>query len=151
MTVLKLPVYYLSFVRCHHKSVTRGRHLFGNRSFHSQVVSQPQIAIMTNFLTSWHIFDIMTNFSLDYVFLMSWHIFDKLFDIMTNVLTSGHIFLYYDILFDVITYFLYYDVFLTLWRTLWCYDEFCWRHYVFLTSWQTFWCHDVFLMSWWTF
>ena len=75
--------------------------------------------IMTNFLTSWRIFDFMTNHLAylwrDDIFLMSWQTFwsnDEPFvimtclDIMTKVLTPG--------------------------RTVW-------RHGVFLASWRIFW------------
>ena len=60
----------------------------------------------------------------------------RIFDIMTNILTSWRV-------FDDMTF----DVFLTSWRTFW-------HHDIFLTSCRvlpTLWCHDVFLTSWRTF
>ena len=100
---------------------------------------------MTNFLTSWRAFDVMTIFSALWrsltwwqTFLSSW----RIFDLMMILLTSWCV-------FYVMTFF----------STSW---HFCWRHDVFfhfmanflsstflvswcvLTSWWTFWRHDAF-------
>ena len=115
-----------------------------------------------NFLASWWTFWHHDEFVLHH---------DKLFNVMTNFLTSWRFLMSYNKLFDVmkccLQTFWPHDVFLRSW-TFWRHDEHIdiflmswWTFWyrVFVTSWWMFWCHhnpnpnphDMLLMSWWTF
>ena len=94
---------------------------------------------MTNVLTSWCVFDVMTHF------VTSWRTcwrHDKLCDVIT-------VFSFYDTFCDIMTSFLF-----LMWQTIWRHDVCCtyWCHNdhfdarkvltrwrILLTSWQTFW------------
>ena len=92
---------------------------------------------MTNFITSWLVYD-MTNFGCDKRFGAMTYV--TLIDVMTNILTSWNFlttwctFWRLDALFDVMSNFM----------TPWCVATFCW-HDVFLTPWPAFCLLDIFI------
>ena len=115
---------------------------------------------MTNFLTSWRIFDFMTNI---WRILYEHFVIMTCVYIMTNILTSGRPFWRPDVFltnfltsWKVLAWHTFgrHDVtnFLTSWCVLyvmircWCH----WRHNIFLLH-DNFWLHDKLLTSWQTF
>ena len=120
--------------------------------------------IMTNFLSSWHIFVIISGTKYhENLFLTSWNHFDVMtnfltswqsFDVMTYFWLHGELLTYFlrndelfgvmtcfwhhDELFDVMTFFEFMTNFLASWRTFWHHDEPFDVMANFLTSWCTF-------------
>ena len=95
------------------------------------------------FLTSWCLFDILTIFFLIMTNLLSsWHVFD----IMTKLLTSWRNFWRHDNVHTMTNSL----TFVISWWTVWRHDVFL-RHsklydvMTLFTSWRTFWRHDMFL------
>ena len=122
--------------------------------------------LLTNFLTSWYVLDIMTSWK-----VLAWHTFGR-HDVM-NFLTSWcvlyvmirfwchwrhNIFFYFMTTFDFMTNFWRHDVswwifwskdqLFVIITCFWHHDEWTfWRHDMFLTSWRPYWSHDFFLTS----
>ena len=92
---------------------------------------------MTNLLTSWHIFDFMTNI---------WHIYIlSSCHVLMNFLTSWQIW-HHDVnkFVDVMTWVWGHSKFVNSMTCFWLHNTAVWSMLHLLTSWRTFWCHGSF-------